>query len=368
MKPNIRHKVQAAIADFLADPHQWDMSLAGTGPIYRLEQKFTSLTEQPYALAVSNATMGLWSIFLSLEITDAEIITTPYTWGGSLTGIILNRNRPVFADIDVNTLTLDPEKVLSCITSKTKAILAVDIYGHPCQGQVLRGIADEHGLLLIQDCSQSFGACCDERHTGWWADVAVFSLSWGKVLFAGEGGMVVMRNQEIYERLVWKTQHPLRQRRDVPHLPNNEMAANLRLSPLSAICAETAFDDALSSVEARRDECLSVLDLLHKEKLIRLNMPELNKVKPAFHALTVTPLCEEKSLRKRLQVNGLKYKISSPSVVEPFYCHHVYRRLANSHQWPRHYRCPVAEKECSSRLRLKRFDVGEREIRLGNTE
>jgi perosamine synthetase len=64
----------------------------------------------------------------------------------------------VFVDIDRDTLTLDPEKVARSITPKTKAILAVDIYGYPCKADLMRKIADEHGLLLIQDCAQSFGA------------------------------------------------------------------------------------------------------------------------------------------------------------------------------------------------------------------
>src|SRR5262249_3232059 len=156
-----------------------------------LEQRFASLTGQPHAVAVANATLGIWAAFRGLKVHDAEVITTPYTWGGSLAGIVHSGNRPVFADVDSQTLTLRPESVVKRITPRTKAILLVDIYGHPSQGPAFREIADAHRLLIVQDCAQSFGAFIGTTHTGSWADAAVFSFGWGKALFAGEGGMVV---------------------------------------------------------------------------------------------------------------------------------------------------------------------------------
>src|SRR5512139_582002 len=96
----MREKVKAAIEAFLSDEDRWMMSLAGTGAVYRLEQRFASLLGHPHALGVGNATVGLWALFQAFNIHEAEIITTPYTWGGSLTGLLLTGNCPVFADID----------------------------------------------------------------------------------------------------------------------------------------------------------------------------------------------------------------------------------------------------------------------------
>ncbi|GEM_PF-5245659 len=359
MHPDTRHKIQTALTEFLSESNQWDMSLAGTAAIYRLEQRFAALVGQPHVLAVANATMGLWAIFAALDITAAEVITTPYTWGGSLAGLILTGNRPVFADIDKHTLTIEPEKIIECITSRTRAILAVDIYGYPCYGSALRKIADAHGLLLIQDCAQSFGAYREEHHTGWWADVAVFSLSWGKALFAGEGGVIVTRNEDIYDRLVWKTQHPFRQLRDLADMPVNEMTANLRMHPLAAIWAETIFDDALDAVAAQREECFYVLDLLEKEKMNVSRMPDSLRVRPAFHALTFEPRCEESKIEQLLQTHDLLYDISSPPIIELLYDQAAYQKFAISPKWPKHNPCPVAEQQSKSRLRIKRQNTVE---------
>lgn len=189
--------IQPKISDFVSDPDQWGISLSGTGAVYRLERKLAELVGNPYALSIANATSGLWAVFMALGIHNSDIITTPYTWGGSLSGLMLAGNRPVFVDIDRDTLTLDPEEVARSITPKTKAILAVDIYGYPCKADLLRKIADEYGLLLIQDCAQSFGAYFQDYHTGWYADASVFSLTVGKALFAGEGGMIVTKKSRV---------------------------------------------------------------------------------------------------------------------------------------------------------------------------
>src|SRR5688500_11577265 len=102
------HKVRRLINEFMIDSSQWESGLAGTGAVYQLEKKFASLVGHPHALAVANATLGLWAIFVSLDLHDSEIVVSPYTWGGSLAGLLSTGNRPVFADIDQDSLTLDP--------------------------------------------------------------------------------------------------------------------------------------------------------------------------------------------------------------------------------------------------------------------
>lgn len=352
--------VQTAIAEFLSDPSQWGISLSGTGAVYRLERKFASLVGHPHALAVTSATLGLWAVLTGLEIHDAEVITTPYTWGGTLAGLLLTGNRPVFADIDPQTLTLDPEKIVRCITPRTRAILAVDIYGYPADGQALREIADQHGLVLIQDCAQSFGAYRGGHHTGWWADAAVFSFTWGKTLFAGEGGLIVTRHPELLEQLVWETQHPHRQLRDVPSLPANEMAMNLRIHPLSAVWADAAFDDALAGMEEHRNERVQLLSLLERERMSKTKVPDGRCIKPSFHALTFEPRCEPAKIVRFLQENHPIYRLSSPPVVEPLYLHESYRRVSLQNGWGEPNRCPVAEKQCRRRLRLVKSNVSSR--------
>ena len=227
-----------------------DESLAGSGSIYQLEKKFKELTGHSYAVAVCNATQALFAVFLALELRRVEFVTTPYTWPGSLAGALLLGNIPVFGDIDPLTLTLDPVSVKKCLSAYTKAILAVDIYGNPCKADVLKQIANDAAVWLIMDCAQSFGAMYKGKQSGALADVAIFSFSYGKPLYAGEGAMITTPHWEIYEKLIFWTQHPYRQKRDIPYLDSNEFFLNMRIHPLAAEIALARFDEALEDVQA----------------------------------------------------------------------------------------------------------------------
>src|SRR5689334_20747949 len=108
-----------------------DCQLDGTGAVAALEGKLRDLYQMRFALCVSSATMGLLSIALALDLRNAQFVSTPYTYGGSLAGWLLLGNRPKFADIEPLTLGLDPIATQRAITPKTRAILASDVFGIP---------------------------------------------------------------------------------------------------------------------------------------------------------------------------------------------------------------------------------------------
>ncbi|RMD93175.1 MAG: hypothetical protein D6814_15990 [Calditrichaeota bacterium] len=223
-------------------------SMTGTGNIYQLEKKFKRLTGHPYAVAVCNATQALFAVFLALDLRNVEFITTPYTWPGSLAGALVLGNVPVFGDIDPLTLTLDPASVEKCLSANTKAILAVDIYGNPCRADALKDIANKAAAWLILDCAQSFGAIYNGKQSGAFADVAVFSFSYGKPLCAGEGAVITTPHQDLYEKLIFWTQHPYRQKRDLPSIELNEFFLNMRIHPLAAQIANSEFHAVLKNI------------------------------------------------------------------------------------------------------------------------
>ncbi|KAA3662557.1 MAG: hypothetical protein DWQ10_02155 [Calditrichaeota bacterium] len=353
MNKNIPKQASTAIENFLVNSTQWDMSLAGIDAVHRLEQKFSALTDQPFALTVANATLGLWALFQALEITGADIITTPYTWGGSLAGLITTGNHPIFVDVDPLSGTLDPECVHQAITPETKAILAVDIYGHPCDSLTLRKLADEYNLFLIQDCAQSFGASLNGSHTGWLSDVAVFSVGYGKALYGGEGGVIVTQSAELYEKLVWLTQHSYRQKRDVINFPVNEFFLNARMNPLSAVCADAAFDDALVSVTKKRQTSLSLLNKLYKEGLSLTPVPNVQYIRPSYHALVFEPASKLKYVTQFLQNSGLEIDITPAPIQQPLYHRDMYELFARKNDWKQHRVCPQAEGLCEKLVQLK---------------
>src|SRR4051794_1668156 len=130
------------------------------GPtIDRFEEAFAARLGVPYAAAVSSGTAGLHLLCVSAGIAPGdEVITSPYSFAASANCFLYEGGVPVFADVDPRTLNLDPAAVEAAVTERTKAIVAVDIYGYPCELDALRAIADRHGLALIDDSCEALGA------------------------------------------------------------------------------------------------------------------------------------------------------------------------------------------------------------------
>ena len=127
-----------------------------------------------------------------------EIIVTPWTSGGSIIGTLLHNCVPIFADVD-DTYTLDPADVEAKITPRTRAIIAVHLFGNPCDMAALRDIADRHQLFLIEDCCQSHFAEFQGQVVGSMGDINGFSFG-GKHLSAGGGGAIMTDNETLWER------------------------------------------------------------------------------------------------------------------------------------------------------------------------
>jgi dTDP-4-amino-4,6-dideoxygalactose transaminase len=173
------------------------------GPtIDRFEELFAAATGAPYAAAVSSGTAGLHLLCVTAGIgAGDEVITTPYSFAASANSFIYEGAVPVFADVDANTLNVDPAAVEACVTARTKAILAVDIFGYPCELDALRAIAAKHGLALIQDSCEALGAEYKGAPIGSHGPSAVFAFYPNKQITTGEGGMVTTHSEEEWRVL-----------------------------------------------------------------------------------------------------------------------------------------------------------------------
>lgn len=174
-----------------------------------------------HAVAVNSGTSALHLIVRALGIGEGdEVITTPFSFISSSNCILYERARPVFVDIEPKTLNIDPERIEAAITPRTKAILAVDVFGHPADWDRLRTIADRHGLLLIEDSAEALGAEYnshesrvkgDESKTsnqraqaeGQWekagsfGNAGVFAFYPNKQITTGEGGVILTNDAEL---------------------------------------------------------------------------------------------------------------------------------------------------------------------------
>jgi dTDP-4-amino-4,6-dideoxygalactose transaminase len=173
------------------------------GPmIDRFEEAFAAKIGAPYAAAVSSGTAGLHLLCVSAGIGPGdEVITSPYSFAASANCFIYEGGVPVFADVDARTLNLDPAAVEAAVTPQTKAIVAVDIYGYPCELDPLRAIAEKHGLALIQDSCEALGAEYKGAPIGSHGPGAVFAFYPNKQITTGEGGMVTTHSEEEWRLL-----------------------------------------------------------------------------------------------------------------------------------------------------------------------
>jgi len=173
------------------------------GPeVQALEQDFASYCGVPHAVAVGSGTDALELSLRALGIGPGdEVITTAYSFFATAETIVLAGAKPVFVDIDPGTYALDLKQAAAKVNAKTKAILPVHLFGHPCPMDGVQALANQHGLRVIEDCAQATGAAFKGKRVGGFGDAGAFSFYPTKNLGGfGEGGMVVTRDPEVAKR------------------------------------------------------------------------------------------------------------------------------------------------------------------------
>ena len=173
------------------------------GPwIDRFEEQVAERVGAPFAAALSSGTAGLHLLCRIAGLGPGdEVITSPLSFVASANCFIVEGATPVFADIDRVTLNMDPAAVEAAVTERTKAIVAVDMFGYPCELDELRRIADEHGLTLIEDACESLGAAYRGRLLGSHGPSAAFAFYPNKQMATGEGGVVTTHSEEEWQLL-----------------------------------------------------------------------------------------------------------------------------------------------------------------------
>ncbi len=174
-----------------------------TGPaVAEFEAAFAKATGVAEAVALANGTAALHAAAFGAGIASGdEVITTPMTFAATANCVRYQGGTVVFADVRADTLNLDPSAVESLVTPRTKAIIAVDYAGQPCDLDELAAVADRHGLALLEDASHALGATHRGRRVGGVARMTTFSLHPVKQITTGEGGMVTTDDREIAARL-----------------------------------------------------------------------------------------------------------------------------------------------------------------------
>ena len=195
--PWLDEREEELVADVLRSGR---LSLGPT--IDRFEEAFAAVVGAPYAAAVSSGTAGLHLLCVTAGVSPGdEVITSPYSFVASANCAIYEGATPVFADVDPRTLNLTPAAVEAAITDRTRAVVAVDIYGYPCELDELRAICETHGVALIQDACEALGARYKGAPLGSQGPPAVFAFYPNKQMTTGEGGMVTTHSEQEWRLL-----------------------------------------------------------------------------------------------------------------------------------------------------------------------
>jgi len=169
--------------------------------VRRFEQQFAAYCGARHGIATHNGTVALHLALVALGIgADDEVIVPSLTFVATANAVTYTGARPVFVDSHPDTWTIDPQAAAQAITARTRAIIAVHLYGHPADMDPLRALASQHGLRLIEDAAEAHGARYKGRRAGSLADLAVFSFYGNKIITTGEGGMVLTDDDALAQR------------------------------------------------------------------------------------------------------------------------------------------------------------------------
>lgn len=268
------------------------------------EQSFAEYIDIEHATTVSNGTVAIHLALLTLGIGPGdEVIVPTLTYIASVNAIAYTGATPIFVDSLSDTWQMDPDDVRKKVTPRTKAIMAVHLYGHPCDIGALQQICKESDLFLIEDCAEAIGSLYKNQHVGTFGDIATFSFFGNKTITTGEGGMVVTNDHTLYERAVHFKGQGLAKHRQYWH---DVIGYNYRMTN---ICA---------AIGVAQLEQVGYF-LSRKRAIAEQYKAELNNKNVTFHgehadvqnsywmcSLLVTEASKRDALREHLAIKGIE--------------------------------------------------------------
>jgi perosamine synthetase len=272
--------------------------------ISKFEEEFAKYIDVDYATTVSNGTVALHLALLVLGIgKDDEIIVPTLTYIASVNAISMAGAKPIFVDSDKEFWNIDCDLIESKITNKTKAIMAVHLYGMPCDMCALRSICDKHNLYLIEDAAEAFGSKYDNKFIGSFGDISTFSFFGNKTITTGEGGMVVSNNQNFIKRAENLKSQSVSNVKEYWH---DELGYNYRMTNVCAAIGLAQLEQANEIIEKKVQ-----IAQWYKSGLKKLPVTFQSDHPKCFNSFwMVSILAENKeirdSIRESLKLNGIE--------------------------------------------------------------
>ncbi|GLI54148.1 DegT/DnrJ/EryC1/StrS family aminotransferase [Thermodesulfovibrio yellowstonii] len=264
-KPSITKKEIAYVTDAVRSG--WVSSLGKY--IDMFEEKFAAYCGTKYAVATSNGTTALHLVLAALGITAGdEVIISDLTFVATGNAVKYTGAKVVTVDIEEETLCIKPEAIKKAITSKTKAIIPVHLYGHPANMEEINKIAKKHNLFVIEDAAEAHGAEVNGKKVGSLGHAGVFSFYGNKIITTGEGGMITTNDEELYKKMRYLRDHAMSKEKRYWH---TEVGFNYRMTNLQAALGVAQLE-RIDELLAKKEEIFKwYQEGLKDVKGIRLN-------------------------------------------------------------------------------------------------
>ncbi|WXG43496.1 MAG: DegT/DnrJ/EryC1/StrS family aminotransferase [Promethearchaeati archaeon SRVP18_Atabeyarchaeia-1] len=295
----------------------------GEGPMNKAFQKeLADYLGVRHVLTVSSGTAALHSSLLAAGVGYGdEVIVPPFTFVATANVALLAGARPVFADINSRTYTIDPQKLKRAITKRTKAVIPVHLYGHPVDMDPIMEIAEEKGIAVVEDCAQSIGSQYRGKATGSIGQIGCFSFYASKNMTTGEGGAVATNDDELAER-IWK----IRRHGEKEEYQCEMLGHNYRMPEIEAAIGRVQLRKLPSFLEARATNAAALTKGL-TEKTEALDPPIVEEWAKHSWYLYTTRVTNDRSpvsrndLMRKLAENGITAAAyyESPIHLSPYY-------------------------------------------------
>ena len=318
-----------------------------TGPkVEEFEESFAHFVGAGHAVAVSSGTAALHCATYALGIgLGDEVIVPPMTFAATANCVVYQGGSPVFVDVDPGALLLDPVQAKRKLTPRTKAIIAVDYAGQPCDYDVLRSLAEPYGIPIVADACHSLGAVYKGRNVGTLADLTCFSFHPVKHITTGEGGMVVTDNPDLAERMRCFRNHGItssqrqRELRCSWFYEMEELGFNYRITDFQCALGISQLRKLPGWLKRRRDLAAKYDEALAGISFIS-PLAKRDNLEHAYHLYVIRLHSEMRRLDRdelfrRLREKGIGVNVH----YIPVHLHPFYRRRLGGETT----RCPVAE-------------------------
>jgi UDP-4-amino-4,6-dideoxy-N-acetyl-beta-L-altrosamine transaminase len=280
-----------------------------------------------YAVAVSSGTAALHAAYTVAGIGQGdEVITAPLTFAATANAVVYCGGKPVFVDVQEDTLNIDPRKIEEKINKKTKAIAPVDFRGHPCDYDEILKIAKKYKLLIIEDAAHSFGSEYKGKRIGSFADMTILSFHPVKAITTGEGGMILTNRKDFYEKLKIFRHHGIVKKPEKGgwYYEIENPGYNYRLTDFQCALGLSQLKKINKFIKRRR-EIVAKYNKAFKDVEEIITPAERSYVKSAWHIYVIQLRLEKLKVDRRkifeaLQKEGLGVQVHYiPLHLQPFY-------------------------------------------------